>query len=122
VYSTLNYDHGPYSVTVTAPDGSEDTFSKSFNASTRWVVFEAITYWQAGLNQSTMYSVTLQNNVDSGTFSLGKVVTMGAMPALQHALSTYPTQTPSLGSSGSHSISNGVIAGIAVSLTTCLAS
>ncbi|KAG7449415.1 uncharacterized protein BT62DRAFT_917966 [Guyanagaster necrorhizus] len=63
VYGSTNYDHGAYSVTL-SPAAGVSTSTRTFNSTSKWFAYDALTYWETNLDRDKTYQVTFENLAD----------------------------------------------------------
>ncbi|KAF8148258.1 hypothetical protein B0H34DRAFT_737576 [Crassisporium funariophilum] len=61
IYGLVNFDLGPFSVTITPPPGEGAPHTSTYNASARWIGLDKVMYWTSGLDRDKEYGVKVVN-------------------------------------------------------------
>ncbi|KAJ7779190.1 hypothetical protein B0H16DRAFT_808419 [Mycena metata] len=69
VYASTNYGHQLYSVVI------DDELPQTFNASTFWLVTDAVVFFQSGLDPNTTHILNMINLSAGSKFTLSSIVT-----------------------------------------------
>jgi hypothetical protein len=80
----VNFDHGPYHVTITPPPefGSAESHN---NGSSQWVGLNMVKYIVTGLDRTETYQVVVTN--DSGLYyDMSQIVVFDAIPSVTYTL------------------------------------
>ena len=61
IYGLINFDLGPFSVTLTPPLDLGPPIITSYNSNAHWVSLDRVMYWASGLDRDKEYSVKITN-------------------------------------------------------------
>ena len=61
IYGLINFDLGPFSVTLTPPLDLGPPVITSYNSNAHWVSLDRVMYWASGLDRDKEYSVKITN-------------------------------------------------------------